>query len=714
MTTLASASLRPLPEDGYELWLRYRRIECLETLSSYLEAFPQIALCGESATVTAIARELELAWPKLLGCAPHFDAEATGARLVIGTPASCAWVRSQADALGLSTLGREGFSIQRRTDRGTLVFIVAANEDIGLLYGVFHLLEKLALETPLDALEVHTSPRVQHRMLNHWDNLDRTIERGYAGFSLWDWHKLPDHLDPRIVDYARANASIGINGSVLTNVNANAWVLEANYLLKVARIAAAFRPYGIRVYLTARFSAPVELGDLTTADPKDPEVAAWWARKAEEIYRLIPDFGGFLVKANSEGQPGPQKYGCNHADGANLLARAVEPHGGIVIWRAFVYDSAVAVDRAKQASLEFEPLDGKFAGNACVQVKNGAIDFQPREPFHPLFGRMPKTPLLLELQITQEYLGQGTHWVFLGPLFEEVLQSDTFAKGPGSTVARVVDGSLHGHPITGIAGVSNIGNDRNWCGHPFAASNWYAFGKQCWDPELPSRSIARDFVSLAYSRHVETRDALTELMMASREACVDYMTPLGLHHIMAWDHHAGPGPWIDQGRPDWTSIYYHRADATGIGFDRTERGSNALEQYFPAASSRFATLEACPESLLLWFHHVPWDHPLKSGRTLWQELCHRYQRGVTQVEQMQATWQSLEPHVDPYRFLQVTEHLSIQLKEARFWRDSCTLYFQTFSGRPFPEPWPKAEHPLEFYRNFTRYYVPGIPERRFG
>ena len=432
------------------------------------------------------------------------------------------------------------------------------------------------------------APRIRHRVLDHWDNLNRTVERGYAGFSLWDWHKLPDYRSPRYTDYARANASIGINGTVLTNVNANATSLTAEYLAKAAALADVFRPYGIRVYLTARFSAPIEIGGLTTADPLDPAVAAWWKRKADEIYGFIPDFGGFLVKANSEGQPGPQDYGRTHADGANVLADALAPHGGLVMWRAFVYSNEVPDDRAKQAYNEFQPLDGKFRPNVLVQVKNGPIDFQPREPFHPLFGAMPKTPLMMEFQITQEYLGFATHLVYLAPLFEETLRADTHAKGEGSTVARVIDGSLHGHALTGIAGVANIGTDRNWCGSVFACANWYAFGRLAWDHALTSDAIADEWIRRTFGNDPALVAPVKEMMLGSREAAVDYMTPLGLHHQMAEGHHYGPGPWVSQARrADWTSVYYHRADANGIGFDRTATGSNAASQYFPPVAEVF-------------------------------------------------------------------------------------------------------------------------------
>ncbi|MGC4067537.1 MAG: alpha-glucuronidase family glycosyl hydrolase [Polyangiaceae bacterium] len=545
---------RPLPEDGYELWLRYPRVQDPVRLAEYRAIFTnvQVALDDETgeredATRIGVVRaELEAALPKLLGRSVVFDNRCRESRLVLATvnsPFASVFYPSPDD------LGDEGYRAVELDVEGRRCIAIFANSHTGLLYGVFQLLLDLAREVPVSELSRVAVPRIRHRLLNHWDNLDRTIERGYAGFSLWDWHKLPDYMDPRLVDYARANASIGINGVVLTNVNAHSLVLSSAYLCKVKRLADVFRPYAIRVFLTARFSAPIDLGKLQTADPLAAEVRDFWRRKIDEIYELVPDFGGFLVKANSEGQPGPQNYGRNHADGANVLAEALAPHGGIVIWRAFVYDSAVPIDRAMQANLEFEPLDGQFLPNACVQVKNGPIDFQPREPFHPLFGRMPRTPLFLEFQITQEYLGQGSHWVFLAPLFEEVLRADTFAYGEQSTVARIVEGTRQGHHLSGISGVSNIGSDRNWCGHPFAASNWYAFGRLTWNHEVDARRIAEEYVALAYSRAREVIETLVDWMMRSREACVDYMTPLGLHHIMAWDHHAGPGPWIHSRPP---------------------------------------------------------------------------------------------------------------------------------------------------------------------
>jgi alpha-glucuronidase len=495
---------------------------------------------------------------------------------------------------------------------------------------------------------------------------------------------------------------------VLTNVNANAMALTPAYLEKAAALANVFRPYGIRVYLTARFSAPIEIGGLETADPLDPAVRDWWKKKTDEIYRYIPDFGGYLVKANSEGQPGPQDYGRSHADGANMLADAVAPHGGIVMWRAFVYSNEEPDDRAKQANNEFEPLDGQFRENVLVQVKNGAIDFQPREPFHPLFGAMPKTPLMMEFQITKEYLGFATHLAYLGPLFEETLDADTYVKGKGSTVAKVLDGSLHGYKRTGMAGVSNIGTDRNWTGSHFDQANWFVFGRFAWDPSLSSRDVAEQWTRMTFSNDERFVGPVVDMMMKSREAVVEYMTPLGLHHLMGRGHHYGPGPWVEGGpRADWTSVYYHRATKEGIGFDRTKTGSNAIAQYAPEVAKIFGDRKKIPEELLLWFHHVPWSYKMKSGRTLWDELVHVYTRGVSTVGEMQDTWDGLKELVDPERHAQVAAFLAIQKKEAKWWRDSSIAYFQTFSGRPIPEGYEPPEHSLEYYKSLEFPYAPG-------
>jgi alpha-glucuronidase len=540
---------------------------------------------------------------------------------------------------------------------------------------------------------------VRLRVLDHWDNLDGSIERGYAGRSLWDWRALPNAPGPRLRDYARANASVGINGSVLNNVNARSEVLGGEHLRKVAALADVFRAYGVRVYLSARFSAPIELGRLKTADPLDPDVAAWWKAKADEIYSLIPDFGGFLIKASSEGQPGPHTYGRTHADGANTLAAALAPHGGVVMWRAFVYDPKPGTDRAAAAYDSLHPFDGQFAANVLLQVKNGPIDFQPREPFHPLFGSMPKTSSMLEVQITQEYLGSSNHLVFLAPMWREVLDSDTQAHGPGSTVARVVDGTLDGHSLTGMAGVANTGTDRNWTGHHFAQANWYAFGRLAWDLDLSPRTIADEWVAMTLTHEPEPKARIVAMMLGSHEACVDMMTPLGLHHIMWPGHHYGPAPWWAKDvRADWNSVYYHRADERGLGFDRTATGSNAVSQYQPAVRDLFADRNRCPESYLLWFHHVPWDDRLHSGRTLWDELALHYQRGVNWIRSARRDWKGLAGSIDADRHAEVARKLAIQERDAVWWRDAVLLYFQTFTHRPLPEGVEPPERRLEEYK----------------
>lgn len=702
----------PRDEDGYELWLRYPRLDNAVLRAEYGNALGHVALIDDSATLKAAAHELRVGLGGLLGAEPEIQGQlgpktalvALSERQLAALFASEPLLARAAER-ALIGLGREGFVICRLPNR-TELFLLAPS-DIGVLYGAFHLLGCVQSEKSVARFVTRQVPKLKLRMLNHWDNLDRSVERGYAGFSLWEWQVLPDYCNPRYTDYARAVASVGLNAVVLTNVNANARLLTDEFLTKVQALADVLRPYGIAVYLTARFSAPVELGDLGSADPALPEVQHWWRNKVGEIYAKIADFGGFLVKANSEGQPGPQDYGRSHADGANLLADALAPHGGVCLWRAFVYDHHVPEDRAKQAYDEFVPRDGQFRHNAFIQVKNGPIDFQPREPFHPLFGAMPKTPLLLEVQLTQEYLGLATHLVYLAPLFKEVLDADTYAQGPGSTVARVIDGTLENHRTSGIAAVTNIGNDRNWCGHPFAQANWYAFGRLAWDHSLSAETIAEEWVRRTFSNDTRFVKTAVQMMLASREACVDYMTPLGLHHIMAWSHHYGPGPWIDSGRADWTSVYYHRADHHGIGFERTASGSNAVAQYAPGARDHFESPSKCPENLLLWFHHVAWDSSMSSGRTLWDELCHRYYRGWSSVQQMQVRWDELAGVIDARRHAHVKSLLAVQAKEARWWAEACLLYFQTFSERPIPAEYPPPLHDLEYYRTLKHHYVPG-------
>lgn len=578
----------------------------------------------------------------------------------------------------------------------------------GLLYGTFSLLRLIKSAQPVSNIDITDNPRVQLRMLNHWDNLDRTVERGYAGFSIFNWHELPEVLDPRYEDYARANASVGINATALTNVNANALVLRADYIEKAAALADIFRKYGIRVFLTARFNAPMELGKLPTADPLDPAVQAWWKAKVNEIYTHIPDFGGFLVKANSEGQPGPQDYQRTHADGANMLARALSPRQGVVIWRAFVYASAPGQDRFRQAFDEFSHLDGQFDENVLIQVKNGPIDFQPREPISPLFGAMPHTPVMMEFQLTKEYLGQGTHLSGLAPLFEEVLQTDTHAKGKGSSVANILNGSTFGYARTGMAGVANIGTALNWTGHLFNQADWYAFGRMAWNPEMSAREVYSEWTALSFPDSRVQQIAL-DLLLSSRETCVRYMTPLGLHHIMAEGHHYGPGPWVSGvGRPDWNSVYYHQATADSIGFDRTATGSNALNQYHPGLRSVYQNPTTCPETFLLWFHRVPWSFQMKSGRTLWEEMVYLYDLGVQETDEMLDKWNGIANRCDPALFSQVQSHLRIQQKEATWWRDACLAYFQSIHQLPYPPFSHPPKYPLDYYQNLSYPYAPGI------
>jgi len=693
-------------EDGYDLWLRYAPVGSSK-VEGYRSALGNVVAPDRTPTQRVVREELRRGLAGLLGSEPRFRASPAGdAALVLGTPASSPWLAPLRQEL--EGVGEEGYLLRRTRLDGHDALVIAAHRDIGVLYGVFHLLRLVQAGVSLDGLDVSEVPRIKLRLLNHWDNLDGYVERGYAGGSLWDWHTLPDWRAPRYTDYARANASLGINGAVLNNVNANALSLSPAYLRKAAALADVFRPYGIRVYLSARFSAPMELGGLDTADPLNPDVRQWWRTKAEEIYALIPDFGGFLVKANSEGQPGPQDYGRTHADGANLLADALAPHGGVVMWRAFVYAHDVPEDRAKQAYNEFVGLDGAFRDNVVVQVKNGPIDFQPREPFHPLFGAMPRTPLMMEFQITKEYLGFATHLVYLGPLYEEVLRADTHARGPGSTVARVVDGSLESHALSGIAGVANIGDDRTWSGSHFDQANWYAFGRLAWNPNQSARDIAVDWVAMTFSPAPDVVAPIVAMMMGSREAAVDYMTPLGLHHLMARGHHYGPGPWVVGGpRADWTSVYYHRADRDGIGFDRGTRGSDAVSQYAPAVARTLDDLAQVPDTLLLWFHHVPWQHRLHSGRPLWGELVHRYTRGVAYVERMQATWEGLRGKIDAPRHAHVAAFLRIQRDEAHWWRDASVAYFQSINGLPLPAGEAPPPHPLAYYQSLQFPYAPG-------
>lgn len=645
-------------EDGSRLWLRQASV-----------AKAQITLLYQSATLNLAAGELRQAWK--------------------GNPVVLAIKKDK-------QLKQDGYCIQSKDGKVT----ISSPTETGILYGAYHLLRLQETASLQADFQLTENPAYNIRILNHWDNLDRTVERGYAGQSLWNWEELPGTLSNRYKEYARANASIGINGTVLNNVNASPKILSAEYLLKVKALADEFRPYGLRVYLSVNFASPMVLDSLPTADPLNKEVIRWWKSKAKEIYGLIPDFGGFLVKANSEGQPGPCDFHRTHAEGANMMADALKPYKGIVMWRAFVYSPSDA-DRAKQAYLEFKPLDGQFRDNVIVQVKNGPVDFQPREPYSPLFGAMQHTPLIAEFQITQEYLGHSNHLAYLAPMWKEF-----FEFVPPTS-------------LKAIAGVANIGTDANWCGYSFAQSNWYAFGRLAWNPSLSSKDIADEWLKQTlYSDELNGvstlhndssfstfHASLKKMMLDSREAVVDYMMPLGLHHLFAWGHHYGPEPWctIPGARPDWLPSYYHKADAQGIGFDRSSTGSNAVAQYPAQLAGLYDKLDTCPEEYILWFHHVPWKHQMKSGRSLWDELCYHYDRGVQQVRNFQKTWDKAENYVDTQRFHEIQSALKIQARDAVWWKDACLLYFQKFSGMSIPYD---IERPIHELKDLQKVHLP--------
>ncbi|TLV03741.1 alpha-glucuronidase family glycosyl hydrolase [Dyadobacter luticola] len=679
-------------DDGYRLWLKYDEIKDAVIKKQYTGQTRFIALSGSSKTLEAAAGELQIALKGMLGVnVPTVKKPVAGSSGIILEilPASN------------QRIGDEGYVISRQSGN----IHIAGKTDAGILYGTFALLRQMQQNLPLTHISIESSPKIQLRMLNHWDNPEGTIERGYAGSSLWKWYDLPEGVDPRYRDYARANASIGINGTVVNNVNASARFLTAEYLHKVAALANVFRAYGIKTYLSVYFAAPKTLGGLKTSDPLDPQVQAWWNAKVKEIYSIIPDFGGLLVKANSEGEPGPQDYGRTHADGANMLAEALRPYKGVVIWRAFVYKADPNADRFKAAYEEFTPLDGKFEKNVIVQVKNGPIDFQPREPFSPLFGNMPKTPLGMEFQITQEYLGFATHLVYEAPIFKECLDSDTYANGKGSTVAKVVDGSLHQYPITAIAGVANTGSNRNWTGNPMAAANWYAFGRLAWDHTLSAQNIAKEWVKMTLTSEEQSSNRIVNLMLKSREIYVDYNTPLGLSRPWSGVHYA-PEPWQNRSsRPDWTALYYHRADSAGIGFNRTITGSDALSQYRPEVRKQWENPETCPLPYLLWFHHVSWDKKLSNGKSLWQELCTRFYTGADSVKWMQNEWSAVKNNMDPEMHADVAARLEKQQREAIWWRDAWVLYLQSLSKQPLPAPFKQPEMTLEELKQSVNVYL---------
>ena len=580
----------------------------------------------------------------------------------------------------------ESFMIEIKGGKPT----IAAKSDMGLLYGAYHLLRLQNTGNNVQDTILAEAPCFDLRILNHWDNLDASCERGYAGKSIfWDEY---DNQPQRIKEYARANASIGINATVIDNVNASVKILNTDYLQKIKGFADIMRPYGVKIYLAVNFASPVLKSHLRydkdakktrkdlldTADPLDPRVQEWWANKCNEIYSLIPDFGGFLVKANSEGQPGPNDYNRTHAEGANMLARALKPHNGIVMWRSFVY-AANDPDRAKLAYAEFKPFEGQFDDNVIIQIKNGPVDFQPREPHTSLFGAMPKTKQMVEFQITQEYLGHSNHVAYLGTMWEEFY------------------GYVKPSTLVAASGVANIGMDENWCGNVMAQSNWYVFGRQSWNPAIPAEVIAREWTKQTLApKTVASENAIVDIMMRSREAIVDYMMPMGLHHQFADNHHYGPGAWISHKnvRLDWQPPYYHKADAEGLGFNRTTTGTDNVSQYAADYAQLVNNIETCPEKFLLWFHHVPWNYPV-AGEPMWDRLCHHYQNGVNEVRAMQAQWNSVKNDIDSEIFDAIAYKLSVQLKDAIWWKDGMLDYFQTWSKMPYPADVEPSQHNLE-------------------
>lgn len=611
-------------EDGSQLWMRYVKV-----------GTAQITAPHGSATIDIAVSELRAYWQ--------------GAHLML--------------RIDNSMPEGDGYRLHGDT--------LSARNDIGLLYGAYALLRIQKMSGHPLCPDMQDYPKFSLRLLNHWDNPDGSVERGYAGKSIFKWDeididggKMSETLKHRLTEYCRANASVGINGSVLNNVNASPRMLSGEYLYKVKHIADLFRPYGIRVYLSVNFASPMALGFTKTADPLDRSVKKWWADKAKEIYKLIPDFGGFLVKANSEGQPGPGDYHRTHADGANMLADAVALHGGIIMWRSFVYGANhKGEDRVKQAVSEFKGLDGQFRPNVILQSKNGPLDFQPREPYAPIFDNISHTTQMAELQITQEYTGQSKHLVYLAPMWKEFFSFVAPAR------------------LKGIAGVANIGDDADWTGHHFSQANWYAFGRLAWNPDLDAGEIAGEWLAQTFSDQYYFVRTMQRMMMTSREACVDYMMPLGLHHIFKFDHHYGPEP--DGFKADypieWCPVYYHKADTVGIGFDRSPAGSNAVAQYRHPYDSIYGNLQTCPDEYLLWFHHVPWNYRMKGGNTLWQEMVARYNRGVNAVDEYVRTWQQMKPYVDTRRWEEVDGRLHVQQDNAREWRDVCLKYFRSLS-----------------------------------
>ncbi len=671
--------------DGYNLWLNYEKIPNIQQRSDYKDILENVCVLGEAPTIDVARQELEKGLSGLLNISLKITSELNTAssQVIIASLKDLPLKYQKLLQPDLLQLQKNGFLIRSiRKGRSTSLFIIG-KDDLGVLYGAFHLLRTVQISGDLTHTHELHAPKLQWRMLNHWDNLNGTVERGYVGLSIWKWDELPYKIDTRYKDYARANASIGINAVAINNVNASPQILTPAYIEKVAALADIFRPYGIRIFLSINFASPKVLGNLQTADPMNEQVRRWWKERIMSIYKLIPDFGGFLVKANSEGQPGPQDYGRTHADGANMLASLLAPHDGLLVWRAFVYE-AHNQDRVKDAYDEFKPFDGKFLPNVLLQTKNGPLDFQPREPFSPLFGALQYTSQMMEFQITQEYLGFSTHLVYLASLYKEVLESDTYVQGRGSTVGRIIDGSLQGQWLTGMAGVANIGSATNWTGHPFGQANWYAYGRLAWDYQLTAQQLAEEWIRMTLTSDPTAIAVIKKIMLESYEHLVNYQTPLGLTVLSSLGHHYGPQPWRRKN--------FHKADDRGLGFDRTSTGSGAVEQYSKTIRDSFNNIATCPEKFKVWFHHVPWNYVMNSSRTFWEELCFSYYSGVEGVRNMQNDWKSVENALDPSVYRQVQELLIVQEDEAVWWRDACLWYFGNFAKLPISATYEKPRY----------------------
>ncbi len=629
-------------DNGYRLWLKYDKIDNMAYLQSCRKTIKALNIAGQSVILRTAQEELHRGLEGLLASrlpVIHGGEIAAGS-VIAGTPATVAILKSNKWQRSLAKLTKGGYIIQQVNIGGNPCILIASNEDIGVLYGVFHFLRLLQTQSDLKNIKVSSSPKLQWRILNHWDNLDGSVEQGFAGSSIWKWNNLPNKIDPRYKVYARANASIGINGVVLNSVNANPKIISKEYLVKVAALADVFRPYGIHVFLAVNFASPELLGKLNTSDPLNTGVKQWWTDKVDEIYKLIPDFGGFLIKVGYEGQPSPMDHHRTPLEGANMMAGILASHGGIMMWRVDTRKMSQDKDQAKLPYNNFTQFDGKFYSNVILQIKYGPLDFQPRIAFSPLLGAMPHTNEMVEFQITQE-----------------------------------IDGSLQGQQLTGMTAVANVGDDTDWTGYIFGQANWYAFGRVAWDYELSAKEIANEWINMTLTHNGKAIKTILEIMMGSREVLVNYETPLGLNLLCDYTHYS-PGPWV---REKFTQV-----DHSGLGFDRTDKGSNAVAQYFPGARNIFANLHTCPENLLCYFHHVPWNYKMKSGRTFWEELCYKYYSGVKDVRQMQQEWNSLNGKIDPEIFTNTNELLKGQYEKAREWKEACLNYFKGFSGLPVP------------------------------